>query len=426
MASDALRFLDMESPARMWLKTDILNKEAGIRTYINYMLDRTNKMFEWSGLPETIPARILELFLQMNGYAAFVRVEETNVIDYPNLVRAKPGVYVFWGGIGGERDIYYRPILFTLSNPRVTDSLQCQIIYDSSQLDKDTKHPCVLMRSDSNYMGLMPLFSRYAVQLVENDISIRSAQVNARAQVGISVSTDREAETARKYLDDLEAGKLAVMGESAFLDGISVANVGTQSANVIIQLIELQQYLKASWFNDLGLNANFNMKREYISREEIGSQTDVLLPLIDDMLECRKEAAKLINEVFDLNISVEKNSAWADKDQTILNSLAAGAAEGSIPLIGDVADRLEDESDVQLSGDPEAITEGGAGAETSPVNRSGEPEETLYEEPEEAPQSESETPAVDITVNLNINTEGGVSDNGESEASEESEKSDSE
>lgn len=430
MASDALRFLDMESPARMWLKTDILNKEAGIRTYINYMLDRTNKMFEWSGLPETIPARILELFLQMNGYAAFVRVDETNVIDYPNLVRAKPGVYVFWGGIGGERDIYYRPILFTLANPRVTDSLQCQIIYESSQLDQDTKHPCVLMRSDSNYMGLMPLFSRYAVQLVENDISIRSAQINARAQVGISVNNDNEAETARKYLDDLEAGKLAVMGKTAFLDGISVANVGTQSANVIIQLIELQQYLKASWFNDLGLNANFNMKREYISREEIGSQTDVLLPLVDDMLECRKEAAKLINEIFDLNISVEKNSAWADKDQTILNSLAAGAAEGSIPLIGDVADRLEDESDVQLPGDPEAIDvgggEGSSSGEGSAESSQPEAEGTSTESGETqdvSNQSQEAVPAT-VEVNINVNMEGGEKD--ESETPEKSEESDSE
>lgn len=424
MASDALRFLDMETPARKWLDTDILDKKGGIRTYVNYMLDRTNKMFEWSGLPDTIPPRILELFLQMNGYAAFVRIEETKTIDYPGRLVTKPGLYVFWGGIGGERDIYYRPVLFTLANPRVKNSLQCQILYDASQLEQDTENPCVLMRSDSNYMGLMPLFSRYAVQLVENDISIRSAQINARAQVGISVSSDREAETARKYLDNLEAGKLAVMGETAFLDGISVANVGTQSANVIIQLIELQQYLKASWFNDLGLNANFNMKREYISREEIGSQTDVLLPLVDDMLECRKEAAKLINEIFDLNISVEKNSAWADKDQTILNSLAAGATEGDIPLIGDVADRLEEDTNVQLNRDPEAIPEGGAEAEATPVNRNGEPEETLYEEQEEAAQSEPEAAAV--TVNVNINVDGGESADGESEASEESEKSDAE
>lgn len=424
MASDALRFLDMETPARKWLDTDILDKKGGIRTYVNYMLDRTNKMFEWSGLPDTIPPRILELFLQMNGYAAFVRIEDTKTIDYPGRLVTKPGLYVFWGGIGGERDIYYRPVLFTLANPRVKNSLQCQILYDASQLESDTENPCVLMRSDSNYMGLMPLFTRYAVQLVENDISIRSAQINARAQVGISVSSDREAETARKYLDNLEAGKLAVMGETAFLDGISVANVGTQSANVIIQLIELQQYLKASWFNDLGLNANFNMKREYISREEIGSQTDVLLPLVDDMLECRKEAAKLINEIFDLNISVEKNSAWADKDQTILNSLAAGATEGDIPLIGDVADRLEEDTNVQLNRDPEAVPEGGAEAEATPVNRNGEPEETIHEESEEAAQPESEAAAV--TVNVNINVDGGESADGESEASEESEKSDAE
>lgn len=424
MASDALRFLDMETPERKWLDTDILDKKGGIGTYVNYMLDRTNKMFEWSGLPDTIPPRILELFLQMNGYAAFVRIEDTKTIDYPGRLVTKPGVYVFWGGIGGERDIYYRPLLFTLANPRVKNSPQCQILYDASQLESDTENPCVLMRSDSNYMGLMPLFSRYAVQLVENDISIRSAQINARAQVGISVSTDREAETARKYLDNLEAGKLAVMGETAFLDGISVANVGTQSANVIIQLIELQQYLKASWFNDLGLNANFNMKREYISREEIGSQTDVLLPLVDDMLECRKEAAKLINEIFDLNISVEKNSAWADKDQTILNSLAAGATEGSIPLIGDVADRLEEDTNVQLNRDPEAVPEGGAEAEATPVNRNGEPEETLHEEPEEAAQPEPEAAAV--TVNVNINVDGGESADDESEASKESEKSDPE
>lgn len=424
MASDALRFLDMETPARKWLDTDILDKKGGIRTYVNYMLDRTNKMFEWSGLPDTIPPRILELFLQMNGYAAFVRIEETKTIEYPGRFVTKPGIYVFWGEIGGERDIYYRPVLFTLANPRVKNSLQCQIIYDASQLEPDTENPCVVMRSDSNYMGLTPLFSRYAVQLVENDISIRSAQINARAQVGISVSSDREAETARKYLDNLEAGKLAVMGETAFLDGISVANVGTQSANVIIQLIELQQYLKASWFNDLGLNANFNMKREYISREEIGSQTDVLLPLVDDMLECRKEAAKLINEIFDLNISVEKNSAWADKDQTILNSLAAGATEGDIPLIGDVADRLEEDTNVQLNRDPEAVPEGGAEAEATPVNRNGEPEETIHEESEEAAQPESEAAAV--TVNVNINVDGGESADGESEASEESEKSDAE
>ena len=419
MAQDALRFLDLNEPHMRWMTCDILDKERGQFNYVNYMLDRTNKMFEWSGLPDTIPARILETFLQINGYAAFVEIKESKTIDFPTKIKFKPGIYVFWGGIGGERDIYYRPRVFTLANPRLKESIICPILYDTSELDDPPENSCVVMRNDSNYMGLLPLYTRYAAQMVENDISIRSAQINARAQVGISVNNDNEAETARKYLDDLEAGKLAVLGKTAFLEGISVANVGTQSANVIIQLIELQQYLKASWFNDLGLNANFNMKREYISREEIGSQTDVLLPLVDDMLECRKRACKLINDLFGLDISVEKNSAWADKDQTILNSLGAGAAEGNMPLIGDVADRIEEESGVQLTGNSKAV-DAGAGND-SPEPDAEQPVETVSQESEEAVQSGSE--AATVTVNVNINTEGGEVSS-ESETPEESEESD--
>ena len=409
---------------------NLLDKEQGIRQYMNYMLDRTNKMFQWEGLPDTIPARILELYLQINGYAAFVEIKETKVIDFPTKRTFHPGVYVFFGGIGGERDIYYRPSVFTLANPRLKESLMCPIVYDMDEAKEPPENACVIMKNDSNYMGLTSLFARYASQLVENDISIRSAQINARAQVGISVNNDNEAEAARKYLDDLEAGKLGIMGKSAFLNGISVANVGTQSANVIIQLIELQQYLKATWYNDLGLNANFNMKREYVSREEIGSQTDVLLPLVDDMLESRQRAADLVNQIFGLNISVKKNSAWADKDQTIINSLGAGALEGNMPLIGDVAERIEEESGVQLSGDSEAVNvgsgEGSSAGEGSTETSRPEAEGTNVEsgETQDVSNQPSETVPATVEVNINVNVEGGEKD--ESEAQEKSEEPDSE
>lgn len=404
---------------------NLLDKELGIRQYMNYMLDRTNKMFQWEGLPDTIPARILELYLQINGYAAFVEIKETKVIDFPTKRTFYPGVYVFFGGIGGERDIYYRPSVFTLANPRLKESLMCPIVYDMDESKEPPENACVIMKNDSNYMGLTSLFARYASQLVENDISIRSAQINARAQVGISVNNDNEAETARKYLDDLEAGKLGIMGQSAFLNGISVANVGTQSANVIIQLIELQQYLKATWYNDLGLNANFNMKREYVSREEIGSQTDVLLPLVDDMLESRQKAADLVNQIFGLNISVKKNSAWADKDQTIINSLGAGALEGNMPLIGDVAERIEEESGVQLSGDSEAIDEGsGAGSSVGEGSAEAEGANVESGETQNVSTQPPETVPATVEVNINVNVEGGEKD--ESETQEKSEEPDSE
>lgn len=423
MGASMLDYLESQSiPFPIYRAKDFLNKDRGIKQYVSYMLDRTNSMFQWTGLPDTVPAYILELYLQIFGYAAFIEVKDLRALNYPDRMPIKPGVYIFFGGIGGERDVYYRPRLFVASNQRLKQSINATIVYEGDDLEAvDT--PCVLMRNDTNYMGLQPMFGRYATQMVENDISIRSAQINARAQIGISASTGNDSESARKYLDDLEAGKLACIADANFLEGISVANMGTQSANVIIQLIELQQYLKASWFNDLGLNANFNMKREYISREEIGSQTDVLLPLVDDMLRCRQEAADMLNSIFGWNVSVEKNSAWADKDQTILNSLGAGAVEGGMGLINPIEERAKEDGVVQFPGDPEAVSKGdsegvstGEGGGESPVDEKPQEENVQQETPSD----------VSVNVTVNINEGGDPSADSESESSEESEKPDSE
>ena len=47
-------------------KYDFRDKKRAIRNHIAYMLNRTQAMFEWKNLPDTIPARSLELFLQVN------------------------------------------------------------------------------------------------------------------------------------------------------------------------------------------------------------------------------------------------------------------------------------------------------------------------------------------------------------------------
>lgn len=410
MASNALRFLDLNDVNVPIQSCDILNKSGGVRQYVAYMLDRTNSMFEWSGLPETIPQSMLELYLQIFGYAAFVEVKDSWPTASPNNIRTSPGVYIFFGGIGGERDIYYRPKTFTLANPRLQNSVNCTIKY--SEDDAPGDNPCVVMRNDTNYMGLLPLYNRYATQMVENDISIRSAQINSRAQVGISASTARDQESARKYLDALEAGRLATIGETAFLDGIKIANVTTQSANTIIQLIELQQYLKASWYNELGLNANFNMKREYLSRDEIATTTDVLLPLVDDMLDSRRIACELINSTFGLNISVEKSSAWNNKQQEVLSSLAESAKNAEIPLQDEIQDKIEgDNGETEISAEVQST-------EPERTEKTNSQEETgagSSESESTVPVAESEpeptaVPNVTVVINTNDVSEVNIGD----------------
>ena len=285
---------------------DLLNKPRSTYHYVTMMFDRTSQMFEYKGLPDTIPQYMLELFLQINGHVG--------------LVELNSDLYALPGHWGGAPDPYYRPTMYTIANPALGIGEGFRIENHMPPYDKtawEAMKPCVLMRNDTNMRGLFYLFTRYATQMTENDISIRSAQINARQQTFISAGTDREVASAQAYLDGIEKGRIIAVAERPFLEGMKTVNVATQASNAIIQLIELQQYLKASWFNEIGLNANFNMKREYLSEEEIRSSTDILLPLIDDMLIRRQEALDVVNSTFGTNISVDKNSAWDNKQEEV-------------------------------------------------------------------------------------------------------------
>lgn len=283
---------------------DILNKEESAFNYFLTMLNRTSQMFEYDGLPDTIPAYMLELYLQLNGHVSITKVNGE--------------LYALPGNFGGPPDPYNRPTLYVVANPGLGYSASLAIAnFLKPYAKSSTQGDCVIVRNDTMAEGIHYLCTRFATQLAENDISIRSAQINSRHQVFIGASTDQELESANEYLRGVEAGKIGAVASKAFLDGIKAADVSSKSANGIIQLIELQQYLKASWFNEIGLNANFNMKREYLSEEELSATTDILLPLIDDMLSCRKEAMDFVNSFYGTNISVKKNSAWENKQKEV-------------------------------------------------------------------------------------------------------------
>lgn len=283
---------------------DILDKKKAVCNHMMLMLDRTNQMFEWNGLPDTIPAYMLELYLQVNGQVCITEVNDS--------------LYALPGELGGAPDPYYRPTLYVLANPGLRISKSLKILNHLPPFEEQyTDGDCVLVRNDTNLRGLFYLYSRYATQLAENEVSIRSAQINARQQTLISASTDRGIASANAYYKSLEEGKIIAVADQQLIEGMTVTNVSQNASNSIIQLIELQQYLKATWYNEIGLNANFNMKREYMSEEEIQANSDLLLPLIDDMLNCRKEAVNLVNQTYGTSITVEKNSSWENKQKEL-------------------------------------------------------------------------------------------------------------
>lgn len=267
----------------------IVDKKKSCDTLIDYMLIRLQEMFEYGGdLPDTIPPSMLEYFTMVNGSCYITEATDSKI-------------YAFTGSFGGTPDGYYRPTEYIIANPGLKFNKTCNIETDG-----------VLFRNDFMWKGLYPLISQYAYLMSENLITLRMSDIMLRILAMISAPNDATKAAGEEYLRKLEKGELSVIGERKFFeDGITLQSPPSNNGSYLTQFIELHQYLKGSFYNEVGLNANFNMKREALGDGETSLNDDILLPLCDQMLKCRKEDVAKINEKYGLHITVEYSSSWA-------------------------------------------------------------------------------------------------------------------
>lgn len=302
----------------------VKDKRQSANAYYQYFLARLTRMFEYKNLPDTIPHEILDRYLFNNGIACITKVEDK--------------LYVFYGNCGGPQDVYYRPSEFIISNPHIKtangDIFTANIpLYNQYQPTNEIPYKelgqpeGVLIRNDTEWRGLAPMISRYSYLLAENTLTLRTADVMLRVTALLTAPSDKERVAALEYLKTIEAGNLGVIGESPFFDGVKLQSPPSNNGSYLTQFIEYQQYLKGSIYNEIGLSANYNMKREAIGKGESTLDEDALLPLCDNMLQCRKEDLAKVNELFGTSIEVSFSSAWLqnkiESDSTLVNLIGS-------------------------------------------------------------------------------------------------------
>ena len=348
----------------------IKDKQRQLDSFIKQMFNRTQSMFRYDGLPDTIPQIYLERYLQVYGHCI--------------IAKANGGLYAFWGGFAGTPDVYYNPTQYVVSNVALN-------LYKTFDIDKD----CVLCRNDSNIEGLSFIFKKYGCLLVENTLTIYSLLKTARASLLLSATDDKTKRECDIFIDKLESGDIYCIGENPFFEGVKAHSTMQGSAGIISQFIELEQYVKASCLNEIGLNANYNMKRESLNSAESALNDDFLIPLIDNMLACRKDFVNKVNAMFDTNITVDLNSAWlTNKLEDVKQNSLANAdinpdnLEPEIETMNEtISNEVEPEPDPEPEVDPEP----------EPETMQGDPEpdpepepETMQDDPEPDPEPEKD------------------------------------
>ena len=315
----------------------LYNKDKYLDNFIDDMLIKVNQMFHYENLPDTIPKRILEKYLTESGYCIFTKHNDKFVI--------------LQGGLGGELNEYYEYTKCIVANPYLKLNKEYTINDD-----------CILIRNDSRMKGLIPILSRYAVLCGDCEISLNMLTNVLRSQYLISAGDNKTKESADNFIKRLFEGDFSCIAENTFLDGVKVHGVSGDS-KYIQQFIELNQYLKATAYNEIGLNANFNMKRERLNQNEVDLNTSILIPLADDMLEERKKAVELINEKYGLNISVDLSSVWKMTKESVDNATQTQETETEEEKETETTAETETETEEETTAETETETEEKKGGE---------------------------------------------------------------
>ena len=255
----------------------------------NMFLSKTLTMFKYKGLPDSIPYEILENYLQTTG-KAFIFKYDDDLIALPIELNSD------------KVDYYNRPttgnVFINGENKLITVNL------------KDG----VLISNDYLQLGFTNLFNKYSYLINQSELTLYIANIWKRASKIISASDDTTIQSAKEYVKKIENGDISIISTNPIFNDLNITTDNVTSVS-LSELIQYDNYFKSNLFNEIGLSSNKDMKKERLITSEIEQNNNVIYPFVDNMIDCRKTGISKVNEMFNLNISVEFNSSWNEETE---------------------------------------------------------------------------------------------------------------
>lgn len=331
-------------------------------------------------------------------------------------VNTKEGFRLLNGALGGKRNEYYRPTEIIIDNPVLGD-IRC-VNDKEGKMIYLTPHDR-LHTPPMGFGGLSDLIGSTAQLLADNTSSINVAQINGRVLAVYSAGNQQEAIAAELVLKEMYAGQpYKVIHGQNLLSKFDVNPIAsTVTGTMLKELVELRQYIHAQFWNAIGIDANFNMKRErLVSAEVEANATSIKVP-ISTILSELNAGFDVCNKIFGTDIHARLNPEFKPLDrfgsETGMNGGSSngtsgtdvsGTEEGSEQYVRD-DNNSEEDNENNTSGDGMGQN---SDSETSPDDegtQNGDGFNTSQEDGNETGSSGFETG--DVNIQININTDGG-------------------
>lgn len=246
--------------------------------YLDRLTELAISMFDWKNLPSEIDKRFLELTLYTDGQGVFFK--EDVVGEYAALQVTT----------NGRLNKYRVPID---RRAYAVNGYQRNLNIDNSVIIYNN-----MLRTPSvKYMQM------YAFRLWDLD---RTIDVNARAQKTpvLLQANEQQKLTLLNLYKEYDGNSPVIFGDKN-LDLNGIKCVQTNAPYVADKLYQLKTQIWNEALTYLGI-ANMNiMKKERLVTDEVQRNQGGTIASRYSRLKSRQEAAKKINEMFGLNISVE-------------------------------------------------------------------------------------------------------------------------
>lgn len=248
-------------------------------TYLDYLYRLQNiavNMFEWSGLPDTVDERYLEMTLCEYGFAVYFNDEVLGNLALSCM-------------IGGDLDVYRIPI---------DRRAYANNGYQKNLTNKDS----VLIFNNYMHTNSMETIMLYARRLYEIE---RTIDVNVKAQkTPVALLCDEAQRLTLLNLYKQYDGNEPVIIGAKNLDLNSINTISTEAPYVADKLNILKRQIWNEAMSIFGVENSNSEKKERLVTDEVLSNLGYVQAQRYVMLNSRRDAADKINKMFGTNIEV--------------------------------------------------------------------------------------------------------------------------
>lgn len=391
------------------------------------------KLYDWYF--KWLAGKVMSLFIITDEYPS----ERTASIDWDyfklNLILNgqicitdfNEKLYACIGNRSGAPNEYYLPSRFIIANP-ILGSKEVRI-GENGVVIYNTKIDKYVWTGTGPIFasGLCDYIAQTATILADNIISINCVQVNTRVSTFFTADSESQALEGEATLKKMYAGCPYLILKSDILEKLNVnpVNAAATSQN-ITELIELNNFVISSFFQNIGIRANNNFKRERLVTDEVEAQNDYLEINVLEFLAPWQDGLDEVNKMYGTSLKVRLNPVLLNELLNECEGTSAAEPEEEAAAADGESEGADPEPEEPTAEDPEGaepVEEAAADGEPEGAEpeqeEAAEPEEDLTEEIES--MEEQVTELIDI---INDNNEGKEEEENVSEPGEEAAASD--